>query len=94
MAVTINMSSLIIRIDAIKNVCDIRLWDMPLQYDQYIGVTSSMGSHDFNYLDEIGLVGLTTDENGKEYYKDYCLISCHNIQSIKLQLKYQNFNES
>ena len=81
------MSSLIIRIDAIKNVCDIRFWDMPLQFDQYIGVTSSMGSHDFNYLDEIGLVGLTTDENGKEYYKDYCLIECHDIESIKSTLE-------
>ena len=81
MPVEIKTSSLVIRLDAIKEVYNIRLFEIPLQYDEFIGVINSMDSHYIKYLDEIGLIGLTTDDNGDEYFKDYCIISYENIQA-------------
>jgi len=80
MTVWKSMSSLVVRIEAIKEKIGFRTFNSlyphlegtyRLMFDNHLCLDSSMGSHDWDYLNDLGFEEFCNDENGKKINKDY-----------------------
>ena len=95
MTVWKSMSSLVVRIEAIKEKIGFRTFNSQdphlegtyrLMFDNHLCLDSSMGSHDWDYLNDLGFEEFCNDENGKKINKDYIYLET-DIKSSEIIIK-------